>query len=91
MLCSFWLVDNLAHQGRVDEAGALYESLCRRASSLGLLPAQIDPASGAFLGNFPQVFSYVGLISSGMNLARRLAGATPPPGASTARNVAAGT
>jgi GH15 family glucan-1,4-alpha-glucosidase len=70
LICSFWLVDNLAYQGRLDEALELYDSLCRRASPLGLLPEQIDPVSGAFLGNFPQAFSHVGLISSGVNLAR---------------------
>ena len=48
----------------------LYDSLCRRANSLGLLPEQIDPGSGAFMGNFPQAFSHAGLISSGVNLAR---------------------
>jgi alpha,alpha-trehalase len=70
VLCSFWLVDNLAKQGRIDEAGALFESLCGRASPLGLLPEQIDPSTGDFLGNHPQAFSHVGLISSGINLAR---------------------
>jgi alpha,alpha-trehalase len=72
LLCSFWLVDNLTKQGRLDEAGALYDSLCGRANGLGLLPEQIDPGSGAFLGNFPQAFSHVGVISSGVNLARAL-------------------
>ncbi|UFS70696.1 glycoside hydrolase family 15 protein [Geomonas sp. RF6] len=71
LLCSFWLADNLAQQGRLDEAHALYDSLCGRANRLGLLPEEIDPASGAFLGNFPQAFSHVGLISSGVLLSRR--------------------
>ncbi len=70
LLCSFWLLDNLIGQRRLDEAHALYERLCGRANDLGLLPEQIDPASGAFLGNFPQAFSHVGLIASGRNLAR---------------------
>jgi GH15 family glucan-1,4-alpha-glucosidase len=70
LLCSFWLVDNLAYQGKLDEALDLYDSLCRRANGLGLLPEEIDPGSGAFLGNFPQAFSHVGLISSGVNLAK---------------------
>lgn len=74
LLCSFWLVDNLAYQGRLDEAQELYDSLCCRAGPLGLLPEEIDPATGAFLGNYPQAFSHVGLISSGMNLARLGAG-----------------
>ena len=69
LLCSFWLVDNLAKQGRLDEAAELYDSLCGRANPLGLLPEQIDPISGAFLGNYPQAFSHIGLISSGVNLA----------------------
>ncbi len=72
LLCSFWLVDNLAKQGRIDEAAELYDSLCSRANPLGLLPEQIDPASGAFLGNYPQAFSHIGVISSGFNLAREM-------------------
>jgi GH15 family glucan-1,4-alpha-glucosidase len=70
LLCSFWLVDNLAKQCQLDEAMELYDSLCARAGTLGLLPEQIDPSSGTFLGNYPQAFSHVGLISSGVNLAR---------------------
>jgi GH15 family glucan-1,4-alpha-glucosidase len=70
LLCSFWLVDNLTGQGRLDEAHELYGSLCDRATELGLLAEEIDPASGAFLGNFPQAFSHVGVITSGWNLAR---------------------
>jgi GH15 family glucan-1,4-alpha-glucosidase len=70
LLCSFWLVDNLARQGRLQEATDLYDALCARAGDLGLLPEQIDPGTGAFLGNYPQAFSHVGLISSGVHLAR---------------------
>ena len=69
LLCSFWLVDNLTAVGRIDEAMDLYESLCGRASSLGLFSEQIDPVSGSFLGNFPQALSHIGAISSGFNLA----------------------
>ena len=70
VLCSFWLVDNLVGQGRLDEAEELYDSLCRRASPLGLLPEQIDPKTGTFCGNFPQAFSHIGVIASGVNIAR---------------------
>ncbi|AGA32791.1 Glucoamylase [Thioalkalivibrio nitratireducens DSM 14787] len=70
LLCSFWLADNLAGQGRLDEAVDLFDSLCARANPLGLLPEQIDPSTGAFLGNFPQAFSHMGLISTGINLRR---------------------
>jgi alpha,alpha-trehalase len=72
LLCSFWLVDNLAKQGRLDEALELYDSLCARAGTLGLLPEEIDPSTGAFLGNYPQAFSHIGVISSGVNLAQLL-------------------
>jgi alpha,alpha-trehalase len=70
LLCSFWLVDNLAHQGRLDEAADLYASLCARASPLGLLSEQIDPSTGDLSGNFPQAFSHIGVIASGVTLAR---------------------
>jgi len=66
-----------ARQGRLDEAMDLYDSLCARAGPLGLLPEQIAPASGAFLGTCPQAFSHSGVISSGVNLARLLQ--THPP------------
>ncbi len=72
LLCSFWLVDNLTMQGQLDEALASYDSLCGRAGELGLLPEEIDPSTGAFLGNYPQALSHVGLISSGVNLAYHL-------------------
>jgi GH15 family glucan-1,4-alpha-glucosidase len=70
LLCSFWLVDNLAYQGRLEEAVDLYDSLSARAGRLGLLPEEIEVSNGAFLGNYPQAFSHVGVISSGVNLAR---------------------
>ncbi|WP_329253973.1 glycoside hydrolase family 15 protein [Actinoallomurus sp. NBC_01490] len=75
LLCSFWLVDNLIGQGRIEEAEELYASLCARASPLGLLSEQIDPSTGEFMGNFPQAFSHIGIIASGVNLARAKAGA----------------
>ncbi|HUF41825.1 MAG TPA: glycoside hydrolase family 15 protein [Verrucomicrobiae bacterium] len=72
LLCSFWMVDNLSQQGRIDEALELYHSLCARAGTLGLLPEEIDPNTGTFLGNYPQAFSHIGVISSGVNLSRLL-------------------
>src|SRR5262249_14809082 len=73
LLCSFWLVENLARQRQLDKAAELYASLCARASNTGLLPEQIDPSSGEFSGNFPQAFSHIGVISAGVTLARALA------------------
>ncbi|MBI4525397.1 MAG: glycoside hydrolase family 15 protein [Deltaproteobacteria bacterium] len=77
LLCSFWMVDNLAYQGRIEEALEMYRSLCARAGSLGLLPEEIDPSTGAFLGNYPQAFSHIGVISSGVNLSRLTQEARP--------------
>jgi GH15 family glucan-1,4-alpha-glucosidase len=74
LLCSFWLVDNLVGQGRLDDAEDLYASLCARASPLGLLSEQIDPSTGELTGNFPQAFSHIGVIASGVTLARARAG-----------------
>lgn len=70
LLCSFWLVDNLVFQGKLDTAETIFEALCARVNHLGLLSEEIDPRDGSFLGNFPQAFSHVGLISSAVNLAR---------------------
>ncbi|MFH8369844.1 glycoside hydrolase family 15 protein [Streptomyces sp. NPDC018031] len=74
VLCSFWMVDNLVGQGELDRAEELYASLCGRASPLGLLSEQIDPTTGVFMGNFPQAFSHIGIIASGVNLARARGG-----------------
>jgi GH15 family glucan-1,4-alpha-glucosidase len=81
VLCSFWLVENLARQGRIDAAAELYRSLCARSSPLGLLPEQIDPVTGGFVGNFPQAFSHIGVISSAVNVARALGTSSGGPAA----------
>lgn len=77
VLCGFWHVDNLVGQGRLAEATDLFERLCSYASPLGLLPEQIDPGTRAFLGNFPQALSHVGLVSSAVLIGRAERGLTP--------------
>ncbi|EFH88728.1 glycoside hydrolase family 15 protein [Ktedonobacter racemifer] len=67
-ICTFWLVDNLAMQGRVDEARALFECLLKSASRLGLFSEEIDAQSGMALGNYPQAFTHIALINSANNL-----------------------
>jgi GH15 family glucan-1,4-alpha-glucosidase len=79
VLCSFWLVDALALSGRLDEARVRFERLAARANHVGLFSEQIDPRSGAFLGNFPQAFSHLGLINSAIYLAHAEGRETPVP------------
>ena len=64
MICSFWLVSALAQAGEVDRAERLFQTLDAHANDLGLLAEEIDGASGQLLGNFPQAFSHVGLITA---------------------------
>ncbi|HEU0165302.1 MAG TPA: glycoside hydrolase family 15 protein [Thermomicrobiales bacterium] len=72
VICGFWMVDNLTMQGRIGEALERFDRLCAHANVLGLLPEEIDPTTGRFLGNFPQAFSHIGMISSGVNLEHAL-------------------
>jgi GH15 family glucan-1,4-alpha-glucosidase len=69
-LCSFWLVDALALGGQLDAAHALFEHVLSFANDVGLLSEEIEPTSGTLLGNFPQGFSHLALISSAVNLAK---------------------
>jgi GH15 family glucan-1,4-alpha-glucosidase len=66
--CTFWLADNLALQGRQDEAEKLYERLLALRNDLGLLAEEWDPDSRRQLGNFPQAFTHVALVNTAFNL-----------------------
>ena len=70
VICSFWLVDNLARSGETRPARELFERLLGCSNDVGLLSEEIDTGTGELLGNFPQAFSHVGLISSAINLAK---------------------
>jgi GH15 family glucan-1,4-alpha-glucosidase len=67
--CTFWFVDNLALQGRIDEARALFERLLSLRNDLGLLAEEYDPELRRQLGNFPQAFTHVALVNTAFNLA----------------------
>lgn len=78
-LCNFWLVDTLAMSGRIDEARDLFERMVSHANHVGLFSEEIDPATGAFLGNFPQAFTHIGLINSALYLAYAEGRESPVP------------
>jgi GH15 family glucan-1,4-alpha-glucosidase len=64
VICSFWLVSALAKAGEVDRAEALFDQLASYANDLGLLAEEIDTTAGELLGNYPQAFSHIGLITA---------------------------
>jgi GH15 family glucan-1,4-alpha-glucosidase len=68
--CTFWLVDTLSLSGRLREAHDLFERVAGYGNDLGLFSEEIDPESGALLGNFPQGFSHMGLVNAAVNLAK---------------------
>jgi alpha,alpha-trehalase len=67
-MCTFWLVDNLSMQGRLDEARSLFERLLSYAGRLGLFSEEIDTQDRTALGNYPQAFTHIALINSAINL-----------------------
>jgi GH15 family glucan-1,4-alpha-glucosidase len=77
LACSFWLVDNYARLGRLDDARSLFEKLLGLCNDVGLLSEEYDMKNGRMLGNFPQAFSHVALINSAFTLSRALSPAVP--------------
>jgi GH15 family glucan-1,4-alpha-glucosidase len=66
-LCSFWYVEALTRAGRLDQARHTFEKMLTYANHLGLYAEEIGP-SGEALGNFPQAFTHLALISAAVNL-----------------------
>jgi GH15 family glucan-1,4-alpha-glucosidase len=62
--CSFWMAEALARTGRPDDAAQVIEGTLAYANDLGLMSEQVDPASGALLGNFPQGLSHLAFLNA---------------------------
>jgi GH15 family glucan-1,4-alpha-glucosidase len=71
-MCSFWYVEALTRAGRLEEARLAFEKMLTYANHLGLYSEEIGP-TGELLGNFPQAFTHLALISAAVNLDRHLA------------------
>ena len=68
--CTLWMADNLALQGRFDEARELFERVLAVRNDVGLLAEEYDPSSRRLLGNFPQALSHVAIVNTARNLLR---------------------
>src|SRR5690606_20498363 len=67
-ICSFWWAEALALMGRLEEAVTVFDRVAAYANPVGLFSEDIDPVSGAQLGNFPQAYTHVGLIHAAMTI-----------------------
>lgn len=70
LACSFWLVESLALIGRGEEARTLFERLLTLRNDLGLYSEEYDQRDGRLIGNFPQAFTHLTLISAAIALQR---------------------
>ncbi len=80
LLCSFWLLDALIHSGRLDESEKLLQRLLALENDVGLYAEEAIPESGEALGNFPQAFTHMALVTSCAHLSAARRGALPPDG-----------
>jgi GH15 family glucan-1,4-alpha-glucosidase len=70
-MCSFWYVEALGRARRLGEARLAFEKMLSYSNHLGLYSEEIGP-TGELLGNFPQAFTHLALISAAFDLDRRL-------------------
>ena len=74
LACSFWMANALLSIGREEEANELFERLLSLRNDVGLLAEEWDPREGRQVGNFPQAFSHVPLVTTALNLADKRGG-----------------
>jgi GH15 family glucan-1,4-alpha-glucosidase len=81
LACSFWLANNYAYQGRIDEAEALFERLCSFANDLGILSEEYDTHRKRLISNVPQAFTHLALVHTATVIddATRRAGVAAQP------------
>jgi GH15 family glucan-1,4-alpha-glucosidase len=72
LICAFWYVEALARMGRLDEAVHIFEGLLKHANHLGLLSEDVNESTGSQWGNFPQLYSHVGLINAAFTISKKL-------------------
>ena len=70
-ICSFWYVECLSRAGELDKARLFFEKILGYANHLGLYAEELG-SEGQHLGNFPQAFTHLALISAAFDLDRRL-------------------
>jgi GH15 family glucan-1,4-alpha-glucosidase len=71
-ICSFWWAEALALAGRLDEAVRVFERIAALSNPLGLFSEDVEPKTGALLGNFPQAYTHVGLIQAAITIGELL-------------------
>ena len=80
LLCSFWLLDALIHSRQLQEARSLLEKLISLSNDVGLYAEEVDEHTGEALGNFPQAFTHMALVTSCAHLTAAEQGLLPESG-----------
>jgi GH15 family glucan-1,4-alpha-glucosidase len=79
LACSFWLADNYELLGRHDDARKLFDRLLSLRNDVGLLSEEYDPINQRLVGNFPQGFSHIALLSTAFRFTKAQSAATSEP------------